>query len=184
MKPSACLLIIALSTLIACNKAGTPPLANGPSTSVPTPADAAPLKMLELDLKRSSGLDATDCGHLETGASADQLKTASDCAMQASASKKPFYVLYEMPGMAVGVAGSAEGKLVTAQAQQSGSSWNQTAGDCPSQLRVASSGRVTCFAPGDMGSMGAGHSAGAIPPGMANPHAAGKPNPHAATKVD
>jgi len=32
---------------------------------------------------------------------------------------------------------------------------------------------VTCYAPGDMGSMGAGHTA--IPPGMPNPHAMPKP---------
>jgi len=40
-------------------------------------------------------------------------------------------------------------------------------------LRLAASGRVTCYAPGDMGSMGAGHTA--IPPGMPNPHAMPKP---------
>jgi len=89
--------------------------------------------------------------------------------MQASQGKKPFYVAYDMPGMVIGVAGNAEGKLFTARSEGSGVS----GGDCPSALRLAASGRVTCFAPGDMGSMGAGHSA--IPPGMPNPHALPKP---------
>jgi len=97
-----------------------------------------------------------------------QSKAASDCAMQASQSKHPFYVAYDMPGMTVGVAGNADGKLFTVQAQGEGPSATVTAGDCPSQLRVASSGRVTCFAPGDMGGL-SGHTA--IPPGMPNPHA-------------
>jgi hypothetical protein len=78
-----------------------------------------------------------------------------------------------MPGMAIGVAGNAEGKLFTVQSQGTGASATLTSGDCPSQLRVASSGRVICFAPGDMGSMGAGHAA--VPPGMSNPHGAAAP---------
>ena len=88
--------------------------------------------------------------------------------MQASQNKRPFFVVYDMPGMVVGVAGNTDGKLYSVQAQ-GGPSPTVTAGDCPSQLRVAGSGRVTCFAPGDMGSMGAGHTA--IPQGMPNPHA-------------
>ncbi len=93
--------------------------------------------------------------------------------MQASQNKHPFYVAYDMPGMAVGVAGNAEGKLFTVQSQGTGPSAKLTSGDCPSQLRVASSGRITCFAPGDMGSMGAGHAA--APRGMSNPHGAPAP---------
>lgn len=85
--------------------------------------------------------------------------------MQASQKKQAFYISYDMPGMVVGVAGNAEGKLYTARSEGSAVS----SGDCPSALRLAASGRVTCFAPGDMGSMGAGHTA--IPQGMPNPHA-------------
>ena len=85
--------------------------------------------------------------------------------MQASQKKQAFYVSYDMPGMVVGVAGNAEGKLFTAHSEGS----TVSGGDCPSALRLAASGRVTCFAPGDMGSMGAGHTA--IPQGMPNPHA-------------
>jgi hypothetical protein len=88
--------------------------------------------------------------------------------MQASQAKHAFYVAYDMPGMAVGVAGNASGKLYSVQSQGEGPSATLSSGDCPSELRIAGSGRVTCFAPGDMGSMGAGHTA--IPPGMPNPH--------------
>jgi hypothetical protein len=98
--------------------------------------------------------------------------------MQASQGKHAFYVSYEMPGMGVGVAGNAEGKLFTVQTQ--GATGALTSGACPSALRVASSGRVTCFAPGDMGSMSGSHTAGSMPPGATNPHAS-KTNPHAAT---
>lgn len=89
--------------------------------------------------------------------------------MQASQKKQPFFVAYDMPGMAIGVAGNSDGKLYTVQSQGEGASATVTGGDCPSQLRVAGSGRVTCYAPGDMGMMGAGHTA--IPEGMPNPHA-------------
>jgi hypothetical protein len=43
---------------------------------------------------------------------------------------------------------------------------------------VAASGRVTCFAPGDMGSMSGSHAAGTMPPGAANPHAGGSKPPN------
>ena len=136
---------------------------------------------MQQKLQEYSGAGATDCGRLNVQAPADQSKTAGDCAMQASQSKHPFYVAYDMPGMSVGVAGNAAGKLFTVQSQGSGPTAAVTSGDCPSQLRIASSGRVTCFAPGDMGSMSGSHTAGSMPPGAANPHATGKTNPHAAT---
>jgi hypothetical protein len=96
-----------------------------------------------------------------------QLKAASDCAQLAAQQKQAFFVAYDMPGMSVGVAGNKEGKLFTVQSQAAGETPILTSGDCPSQLRVASSGRVTCYAPGDMGGM-SGHAA--VPPGMPNPH--------------
>ena len=132
---------------------------------------AKPKDAVEQKLEQYAGNAATDCGRLNVQASADQARAASDCAMQASQSKKPFYVAYDMPGMAVGVAGNADGKLFTVQSQGSGEAASVTSGDCPSQLRVAASGRVTCFAPGDMGSMSGSHAAGAVAPGMPNPHA-------------
>jgi hypothetical protein len=138
------------------------------ASSSPASPDAVQQKLQEY-----SGADAADCGRLNVQATADQSKTAADCAMQASQSKHAFYVAYDMPGMAIGVAGNSVGKLYTVQSQGAGAAAALTSGDCPSQLRVASSGRVTCFAPGDMGGMGSGHMAGAVPQGVANPHATG-----------
>ena len=149
--------------LCACSKSSTQaaspssPPSSGPVSRTP---DAVQLKLQEY-----AGAVATNCGRLDVRASEAQSKGAADCAMQASQGKKPFFVSYDMPGMVVGVAGNAEGKLFTARSEGSAVS----SGDCPSVLRLAASGRVTCFAPGDMGSMGAGHTA--IPPGMPNPHA-------------
>ena len=168
MKRFSAVLILAISSLAACSKAAGPVASN--ASASPAPAPKSP-DAVQQKLQEYSGASATNCGRLSIQAPADQSKTAADCAMQASQSKHPFYVAYDMPGMAVGVAGNAGGKLFTVQSQGTGPSAALTSGDCPSQLRIASSGRVTCFAPGDMGSMGAGHTAGAIPPGTANPHA-------------
>lgn len=174
MKNSAIALFLALSCLTACNKSPAPASsANGPAKQ-----DAVQQKLQEY-----SGASSTDCGRLDIHATAEQAKTASDCALQASQSKHAFYVAYDMPGMTVGVAGNSAGKLFNVQSEGTGAAANLTSGDCPSQLRVASSGRVTCLAPGDMGSMGAGHSTGAMPPGMSNPHATGAPNPHGGAKA-
>jgi hypothetical protein len=178
MKKLSVVLIIALSGLAACSKSAGPVASSGSPSSSPKSPDTVQQKLQEY-----SGGAATDCGRLNVQASADQSKTAADCAVQASQGKHPFYVAYDMPGMAIGVAGNAEGKLFTVQAQGTGSSAALTSGECPSQLRVASSGRVTCFAPGDMGSMGGNHAAGAMNPGMPSPHATGTANPHAAPKT-
>jgi hypothetical protein len=162
MKSLAILVLIALCSLTACNKSSTEPTSATPSSS--KPPDAVQQKLQDF-----AGSSATNCGRLEVHANADQSKTAADCATQAAQSKHPFFVAYDMPGMAIGVAGNSDGKLYTVQSHGEGAAAAVTAGDCPSQLRVAGSGRVTCYAPGDMGSMGAGHTA--IPPGMPNPHA-------------
>ena len=163
MKNLAIPLFIALSCLTACNKSSAPaPSANGPAKQ-----DAVQQKLQEY-----AGASSTDCGRLDVHASGAQSKSASDCALQASQSKHAFYVAYDMPGMTVGVAGNSAGKLFTVQSEGTGAAANLTSGDCPSQLRVASSGRITCFAPGDMGSMDTGH--GAMPPGMSNPHTSGQ----------
>ena len=177
MKTILVVLIVAACLLTACSKPAAPAASNAAPSSSPKAPDAVEQKLMEY-----SGTGATDCGHLSVQAAADTSKTASDCAMQASQGKHPFYVAYDMPGMAVGVAGNAEGKLFTVQAEGSRSSPALTSGACPSQLRVAASGRVTCIAPGDMGSMGGGHTAGTMPAGMPNPHAAGTSNPHAGSK--
>ena len=177
MKNFGVVLIILLVVLMVAfffltAKKSASPVALSSAASPAKSSDAVQQKLQEY-----SGTAATDCGRLDVQASADQSKTAADCALQAKQSKHPFYVAYDMPGMAIGVAGNAEGKLFTVQSQGTGSSAALTSGDCPSQLRVATSGRVTCFAPGDMGSMGGGHAAGAVPPGMANPHGAAATKP-------
>jgi hypothetical protein len=164
MKNASFTLILALCCLTACNKSAGPVV----SSSAPPSSQKSP-DAVQQKLQEYSGAAATDCGRLNVQASADQSKTAADCAMQASQSKHPFYVAYDMPGMTVGVAGNADSKLFSVQSQGTGASAALTSGACPSQLRVANSGRVTCFAPGDMGGMGGGHTA--IPPGMPDPHA-------------
>lgn len=161
MKSPLVLILAICCLLMACNKSATPVTSSNISPS-------KPLDAFQQKLQDFAGSSATNCGRLDVKVNADQSKAASDCAMQASQSKHPFYVAYDMPGMAVGVAGDSGGKLYTVQSQGEGPSAAVTGGDCPAQLRVAASGRVTCFAPGDMGSMGGGHTA--IPPGMPNPH--------------
>jgi len=160
MRNPLALTLIVCCSFIACNKPSSPYAA--PNTSNSKPPDAVQQKLQDF-----AGTSATDCGRLDVKATADQSKAAGECAMQASQSKRPFYVAYDMPGMAVGVAGNSAGKLYTVQSQGEGPSASVTAGDCPSQLRIAGSGCATCYAPGDMGMMG-GHTA--IPPGMPNPH--------------
>lgn len=165
MKRYRAILIFSLCGLTACNKPA------GQSAS-PSPATSSAVKSpdaVQHKLQEYSGAGATDCGRLDVHTTDIQSKTVSDCAMQASQAKRPFYVAYDMPGMIVGVAGNSEGKLFSVRSEGQGSSAALSSGACPSQLRVAASGRVTCFEPGDMGMMGGGHTA--IPPGMPNPHA-------------
>ncbi len=161
MKSLSLILLSAVLCFSSCNKSSAP--ASSPNSATSKPPDAVQQKLQDY-----SGNGATNCGRLDIKAAEAELKSAGECATQAAQGKKPFYVAYDMPGMAVGVAGNSDGKLFTVQSQGSGA---VTAGDCPSQLRVASSGRVTCFAPGDMGSMSGSHGAGSMPPGMTNPHA-------------
>ena len=169
MKFSFILLILSVAAMSACDKSTAPSASSTASTpSVSKPHDGVQQKLAEY-----AGSSASDCGRLDVRANEAQSKSASECAMQASQSKKPFYVAYDMPGMSVGVAGNAEGKLFTVQSQGG----SVTGGECPSQLRVATSGRVTCFAPGDMSSMSGSHAAGTMPPGAANPHAGGAAPP-------
>jgi len=171
MKNTGLLVLAITCCLSACNKSNSPTAATGSSAA--KPPDAVQQKLQEY-----SGGGATDCGRLDIHAAETELKTASDCSLQASQAKHPFYVAYDMPGMTVGMAGSSEGKLFTVQSQGGGA--DLTGGACPSTLRVAASGRVTCFAPGDMGSMSGSHAAGSVPPGMPNPHGDGEANPHTA----
>lgn len=174
MKYLPLITLFALVCLAGCNKSPAPNSAAKPSTTPTASAPALSDDAVVGKLREYSGSGATNCGVFDVHSTSDQLKTASDCATQANQGKKPFYVAYGMPGMSVGVAGDPAGKLYTVQSQGGA----LTAGECPSQLRVASSGRVTCFAPGDMGSMSGSHTSGSMPQGMPNPHTSGTSNPH------
>jgi hypothetical protein len=153
-------------------------------------------------LKQLAGGNAKDCGTV-IGHGGD-LKSASDCALGSNDAKQPFWVRYElpMPGtkMSIATARAADGKLYTMQYSSDG--YKQPpkgatlSGDkklltmpCPdAPLRVAGSGRITCFAPQQMGGAvsASPHGGGmAMPPGMgANPHGtmppASGPSPHGA----
>jgi hypothetical protein len=177
--------LLLAAALVGCNK-----------KTAPTSGDPVDQKLQEL-----AGSGATDCGRVKSVAP-DQAKPASECAVQAAQAKKPFYVAYDMPGLTVGIAGSSEGKLYAlqsevpqpAEGQQSASQPAQlTVTPCPSELRIASSGRVTCYPMGSFGAVGGAmggaspHGGGMMmpPAGAENPHGggmmmppAGTPNPH------
>lgn len=174
--------LTAVVALAACNKApNSSAVPKGPTPSANS-NDSVETKLQEL-----AGSGATNCGRLQSQA-AEQMDAAAKCAMDAAKQKQPFYVAYELPGLIIAVAGNAEGKLFTAQSDKAsaGSSGGLASGACPSELRVAPSGRVTCFAPGTFG-MGtdATHGGGmSMPASGANPHqglgipAPGRVNPH------
>lgn len=180
MRNAIFLLVVATLALTGCKKSSAPA---GSAKS----GDAVQQKLQE-----DAGSGATDCGRLNSQAP-DQMKTASDCAMQAAKSKHPFYVAYDLPGMTVAVAGNAEGKLFSVNSQkpenEQGGATEVKSEPCPAELRIAQSGRVTCFPLGSFGgAMGASPHGGAMgmPPATGeNPHGsmavppAGTPNPHA-----
>ena len=147
---------MALVCLTGCKKSSD-------SGAAARPDDAVSLKLKEL-----AGSGATDCGRLDVKATGQQSQTASNCATQAAQSKHPFYVAYDMPGMSTGVAGSSDGKLFAVEVQ-GGPGAPLQSGPCPAELRVAHSGRVTCFVPGTMG----------LNPTAADPHSGIKVNPGA-----
>ena len=186
MNKLAIALILVAGVLTGCNKKTVS--ANSANSS-----DA-----VETKLQAIAGPDAKNCGRVKSVAEADT-KPASECAIQSAQAKKPFYVAYDMPGLTVAVAGSSDGKLYAVQSQspapaegqqpaQSSGPAELTVTPCPSELRIASSGRVTCY---PMSSFGAAtganpHGGGMMmpPASGANPHGgmtmppAGTPNPH------
>ena len=176
MHKTLIVLTLAAVSLGGCKKSTTP------SGSTAKSGDAVQQKLQEL-----AGSGATDCGRPKSQAQ-EQVKPASDCAMQAVHGKHPFYVAYDMPGLTTGVSGDATGTLFFVQTEQpqdaqGGGNAAIKSGPCPSELRVAQSGRVTCFAPGMMGP--GAHGGMSMPPsGGESPHGgmllppAGMPNPH------
>lgn len=84
MKTILILVVIALSSVVACNKS------TAPATPATVSAAKVPTPVLQ-KLQQYAGSSATDCGQLDVHATEAQSKSASDCAMQASQGKKPFY---------------------------------------------------------------------------------------------
>jgi hypothetical protein len=151
--------LIAAACLTGCNKSST-------SAAPAKPDDAVQRKLKEL-----AGSGATDCGRLDIKAANEQLTSASSCATKAAEKKQPFYVAYDMPGMTTGVAGSTSG-VFALELQGSGTGAKLDSGPCPAPLRIAPSGRLTCFIPGTMGLNPTGadpHSGIPVTPG-ASPH--------------
>lgn len=175
-----CLIALALATslLVACNKTTSAPssVAAQAGGNPATPADTAKSNdPVQQKLQETAGGGATDCGRVKTQ-SAEQIKPASDCAMNAAKDKQAFYVAYEMPGLTVGVAGNSQGKLFAIQsegAQSPGAKTEVKSAPCPGELRLANSGRVTCMMPGSMGGTGASPHGGMPPASGENPHGGG-----------
>ena len=166
-----------VALILLCALAGCKPSTQKQqaSASVPATNDAVDQKLLEL-----AGNGATNCGRLKSQATTD-LTPVSKCATDAAQQKHAFYAAYDMPGMTVGVAGNSEGKLFSVQSQTGGAGVASEA--CPAELRVAPSGRLTCYAPGTfpMGAGAGSHSSMPMPPAMGpNPHqgAGAQSNPH------
>jgi hypothetical protein len=142
--------LLAAACLVGCTKSSS----SSPSASA-HPDDAVQLKLKEL-----SGTGATDCGRLDIKAANETLTGASTCATKSAQDKHPFYVAYDMPGMTTGVAGNAQGKFFAVELQGASTGAQLSSGPCPAEMRVAKSGRVTCFVPGTMG----------LTPTAADPH--------------
>jgi hypothetical protein len=162
--------IICFVFLFACKKSN--PASPAVSSDASKTNDAVQQKLQEL-----AGTGATDCGRVKSQDSS-VVQPASDCAMKAAEGKQAFYVAYDLPGLTTAVAGNAQGNLFSIQAQTAdASSPKIESTPCPSTLRLAQSGRVTCYPAGSMGGMG---TAGAASPhgGMGMPPATGA-NPHA-----
>ena len=192
MNRTLLLVLAAAALLAACNQnKATTETASAAQTPASQPAAqpaAAPAKSgdaMQQKVAETAGNAAKDCGR-PSSQDRTALDSAASCVMDSVQAKKPFGIIYDMPGMSVAVAGNAEGKLFSLQQvkPESGPKSDVNVTPCPAEVRVALSGRVTCFPQGAMG----------VPPGGANPHAggasgasphggmmppAGTPNPHA-----
>jgi len=159
MRQTVVVALLAAAFLVSCQKSSAP----AANTSVK--ADDP----VQLKLKEFAGSGATDCGRLDVRAPNEQLASASTCATKSAQEKHPFYVGYDMPGMSTGISGNAEGKLFAVQLQGAGTGAQLASGPCPAELRIAKSGRATCFIPGTMG----------LTPTSADPHSGIPMNPAA-----
>jgi hypothetical protein len=181
MRSHFIVILLAVIVLAACNQSPAPPSVSAPKSGAPS-GDATPSSVAATNdgvwqkLKEIAGSGATDCGRVTTQA-ADQTQKASDCAMNASKRKQAFWVAYDMPGLSVGIAGNKDGKMFAVQSEQAqaGGAAEVQSTPCPSELRVAQSGRVTCMAPGSgMSTIGGGNPHGSMGPATgASPHGGG-----------
>jgi hypothetical protein len=168
-------LVLWCATLFACKKSPTA------SPEASKPADAVQQKLQEL-----AGSGATDCGRIKSQ-EVSVVQPASDCALKAAEAKHAFYVAYDLPGLTTAVAGNAQGSLFSLQSQDgSAGPAKVEATPCPAALRLAQSGRVTCYPPGGMGGMptsASPHGGMGMPPATGqSPHGSVPPatgqNPH------
>lgn len=167
--------IVCFVFVLACKKSN--PTSTASSSASSNSNDAVHQKLQEL-----AGNGATDCGRVKSQEVA-VVQPASDCAMKAAQGKQAFYVAYDLPGLTTAIAGNAQGNLFSIQAQTAdAASPKIESAPCPSELRLAQSGRVTCYAAGAMGGMGmpggaSPHGGMAVPPATgANPHAGAVPS--------
>jgi len=178
--------VLVALVLAGCKPSSTATSISNSASSAASSAnlnDAVQQKLAEL-----AGANATNCGRLSSQATPD-LEKVSKCAMDAAQRKQAFYAAYDMPGMTVGVVENGDGKLFSVQSQTGGS--GLVSEPCPAELRVAPSGRITCYPPGTfpMGAGAGSHTNMTMPPAMganphqANPHA-GQPNPHQQKPAD
>jgi hypothetical protein len=182
MRTSLIILTIAIASLVACNKSSAPASVSAKSGETAKSSDPVQQKLQDV-----AGSNATDCGRIKSQAQ-EQTQKAGDCAMTAAKDKHAFYVAYDMPGLTVGVAANSDGKLFSIQAEQpenAGAKAEVKSVPCPSELRIAQSGRVTCMVPGTgMGTTGANPHGGMPPATGKNPHGdiimpnLGTSNPH------
>ncbi|MDT8070785.1 MAG: hypothetical protein ROO76_21705 [Terriglobia bacterium] len=172
MKHTFNVALVAVLALSACNSK------SAKTAQSPQPSDAVQQKLVEL-----AGSGATNCGAPKSQQPAD-VQPATDCALKAAQTKQAFYVRYDLPGMTTAMAGNAQGQLFAIQSEAG----KVDSTPCPAEIRVAGSGRVTCYSAGSMGGMGTmggdnphggmGTTGGTNPHGgMEMPPATG-PNPH------
>jgi len=166
MKPTFAFVLVAVLAFSACNKSQTK------AQSEMAPSDAVQAKLLEI-----AGMGATNCGAPKTQ-DKDAVQPATDCAMKAAQSKQAFYVRYDLPGMTIAIAGDGKGQLYAVQSEANGQVQSTP---CPAEIRVAGSGRVTCYAAGSMGGMGT--MGGTNPHGGMEMPPATSPNPHEGAAV-
>ena len=139
---------IAFCLLTGCTKPKSSELAVAEvpgSTSVPAEPSASSDDPVHKRLVELAGSSATNCGVFKSSVLAE-LNSGSQCAENAFKTRAPFYIEYQMAGLTVAVAGNAQGKFYSVQSASGGA--GLTSGECPAELRVASSGRVTCYAKG------------------------------------